>query len=95
MRDLGQLLNAHLGCTHKTTEVRIVRAGQNVTLTFRHGRERYKVAQWAIDIPESQHGSSVFHEAVRQMLDMGETEAHQRHPVYITDEEYARILDAS
>lgn len=93
MRDLGRLLSIHLGCVHKTTEVRVVREGENVTITFRHAGERHRVSEWAIDIPLSQHGSSLFHKAARQIINKDEMEAHQRNPVFITDEEYAGILE--
>ncbi len=91
MRDLGELLNAHLGCTHKTTEVR---RGDG-EFRFRHGGERYTVLLFGWNPDENlarnwkiAAGSGLFHEVVRALLPM-----HERHPVHITDAEYAGILD--
>ena len=89
MRDLGQLLNAHLGCTHRTTEVRVA----DYEFRFRHAGDRYLLMiGWEDEVPDAVRvamGSRLFHEAVRALLP-----SHPDHTgLHITDEEYAGILD--
>jgi hypothetical protein len=88
IRGLGQLLNAHMGCDHKTEY--IVKDGR---LTGKHGSVSFSMPFIErAGSSEATTGSAIFH-AIANVLLESLTESHDaRKSLVVNDEEYAAIV---